>query len=358
MMFSYPDLEVSSTDYRIPDIRVGIILLEGFALLSLSGLCETLRMAGEAVDREQPVRCSWSIMTSTNQPVCSSSGFTVAPWECWDSHTGFDYIAVIGGDEQVSVGLESEALLTYLNRVHQADVVLIGISYGSIVLCDAGVLQQQRCAVTAAGKELLQQRHPQIQPVTTEPFVLENGCYTCGNGVASIQLALSLIARHYSPTRAIRCADFMSAGALLSDEWSQPHSGRVNRHLQRAVDLMTEQLGRPCSVAELARAVGTSRRQLERIFMEHTGESPAAYWRRLRLNQAKRLLASSSASITQIAQDCGFSDASHFTRSYKDSFGELPGRYRRHRRLVMSETVESVNSRNTSSPVNQLSVNR
>jgi len=48
----------------------------------------------------------------------------------------------------------------------------------------------------------------------------------------------------------------------------------------------------------------------------------------LRLRGARELLADASRSLADVACDTGFSDQSHFTRAFKQQFGEPPGAWR------------------------------
>lgn len=83
--------------------------------------------------------------------------------------------------------------------------------------------------------------------------------------------------------------------------------------------------------ARLARSVDMHPSAFGRLFRTATGESPQAYARRLRLEQAAALLANSERSIDAIAEDCGFCDRHHFSRAFARCFGVPPAAYRRSR---------------------------
>lgn len=81
-------------------------------------------------------------------------------------------------------------------------------------------------------------------------------------------------------------------------------------------------------IAELARRVGLSRRQLERLFVAQLHDTPAAIYKRLRLDRARQLLALSRSPLTEIAFDLGFDNVSHFARLFKRIYGVPPGQFR------------------------------
>jgi transcriptional regulator GlxA family with amidase domain len=94
--------------------------------------------------------------------------------------------------------------------------------------------------------------------------------------------------------------------------------------LTEALALMEANLGEPLPTEEVARLVGVSRRQLERLFKQHLDELPSRWYAELRLAKARRLLQQTSQSILQIALACGFASGSHFSNAYRTRFGRTP----------------------------------
>ncbi|TIL68999.1 MAG: helix-turn-helix domain-containing protein, partial [Mesorhizobium sp.] len=73
---------------------------------------------------------------------------------------------------------------------------------------------------------------------------------------------------------------------------------------------------------------GLSRRQLERLFMEKTKSSPAIVYTRVRLERAKHLLMQTRAPMIEIAVEVGFENASHFSRLFRQTYGQPPTKFR------------------------------
>lgn len=80
---------------------------------------------------------------------------------------------------------------------------------------------------------------------------------------------------------------------------------------------------------DLARTVGLSRRQLDRVFGSATGTSISQYYRNRRLQHAARMLSEPGRSIKEIAFDLHFSDTAHFVRLFRERMRVTPGDYRR-----------------------------
>ena len=84
---------------------------------------------------------------------------------------------------------------------------------------------------------------------------------------------------------------------------------------------------RPIRIEDIASATGTGVRNLFATFKKARGYTPMTFLRRARLEHARLMLQKPDAqtSVTGVSLRCGFQNASHFARHYKEMFGELPG---------------------------------
>ena len=78
----------------------------------------------------------------------------------------------------------------------------------------------------------------------------------------------------------------------------------------------------------MANALGLSRKTLCTRFKNETGETFAAYVRRLRVERARRLLDTTDYEIAQIAYQTGFSSQSHLQTAFKSATGLTPREWR------------------------------
>ena len=83
------------------------------------------------------------------------------------------------------------------------------------------------------------------------------------------------------------------------------------------------------SVAKLARLSYLSQRQLFNKVKGVTGRSPKTWLNEFRIRRAKKLLCTEAVSILKIAEDTGFSSASHFSKTFRKIVGMAPSTYRR-----------------------------
>jgi AraC-like DNA-binding protein len=95
-----------------------------------------------------------------------------------------------------------------------------------------------------------------------------------------------------------------------------------------------ERHGEEITSRELAKLVGLSVSQFDRVFRKTFGVSPRQYLLRVRVEAACRLLAESDETIVAIAIRCGFYDHAHFTRAFRQFMNESPSQYRREQRSL------------------------
>lgn len=131
--------------------------------------------------------------------------------------------------------------------------------------------------------------------------------------------ALGLLARWLAPLPSVPAV----GGTIGREE---------RRALARVVDLLVSDLCYPPSLDRLADLAGMSHVRLNRCFRNAYGKTVFAWLRDYRLEQAKRHLLESDASVTEIAFLCGFSSSSHLAAAFKERYGCCPAELRRQRR--------------------------
>jgi AraC-like DNA-binding protein len=86
--------------------------------------------------------------------------------------------------------------------------------------------------------------------------------------------------------------------------------------------------GEELTVDGIAARFGTNRTTLNARFNRITGSPVMRFLRNIRLNAAAKELRTTARTVTEISQDAGFGDTSHFCRLFREAFGCTPGRYR------------------------------
>jgi AraC-like DNA-binding protein len=103
----------------------------------------------------------------------------------------------------------------------------------------------------------------------------------------------------------------------------------IEQAVERVITVMRDNLGEPLTVDDMARAAMFSKFHFTRIFQRATGVSPGRFLSALRLQQAKRLLISTSLNVADISLRVGYNSVGTFSSRFSRSVGLSPTTYRR-----------------------------
>jgi LacI family transcriptional regulator len=95
-----------------------------------------------------------------------------------------------------------------------------------------------------------------------------------------------------------------------------------------ALRYIKQHYGEPITIEDIIEFTGLSKRGLEKAFEKHLGRTPASELRRVRLDQAKRLLTETFDKIDSIALDCGYSNSSNLSCAFRRDTDMSPRAYR------------------------------
>ena len=109
-----------------------------------------------------------------------------------------------------------------------------------------------------------------------------------------------------------------------ADTYSATHLEAV----ERVICYMRKYSHEPLELARLATVAGISKYHFIRVFTAVTGITPMSFLTSLRLEQAKKLLLHSPATVTDICQEVGYSSIGSFSDSFTRLVGISPSRYR------------------------------
>ena len=110
-----------------------------------------------------------------------------------------------------------------------------------------------------------------------------------------------------------------------------PATSGEHELVARADAFMREHLARSCRVGDIARHVGMSASGLSHAYKRLAGRTPMHALRSFRIEAARTLVLRDQLSLEQIAEQTGFADAFHLSRTFKQVTGQTPRDYRRAR---------------------------
>ncbi|SLN66173.1 HTH-type transcriptional regulator CdhR [Roseovarius albus] len=300
-----------------------IVLLKGFASLSLHSALDTLQNANLVAGKQI---YDWCFCGLTEAPVISSIGHeTHVDTSIKEISTATDIVIVAG---EGVFDLELGPLKVWLSRLARGDVRVAGLGSGAIVMASAGLLNDVPAAVNAWYHSGFEELFPTLE-LSRRTHVSEGLRCSSAGGVSGIDLFLDFIALDhgerfsdlvaesmcYTPLRQVqKSVDITIPNSLTV---AHPIVSKVIAEMERTID-------EPVSPARLAENVNMSTRQLERLFNKYLGTSPKRHYTRLRLREAYRLLVQSHLPVIEIALSTGFTSTSHFSKCFRAEFGSSP----------------------------------
>jgi transcriptional regulator GlxA family with amidase domain len=307
--------------------RFVFVLMENFTLLSFASALDALRIANRMANREL---YSWKFIGDGGQEVGCSAG-TVFKLDDDLVELHRDDIAILCGGMNIQ-SATTKRLLNWIRREARRGLTMGGLCTAAYPLAKAGLLDGKRATIHWENQDSFSEEFLEVN-LTKSVFVVDGNRLSTAGGTSSIDLMLKIIADDHGEELANAVADQMIYSSIRTDQDTQRLSvptriGVRHPKLSQVIQMMEQNIEEPISPATLAKNVGMSTRQLERLFRRYLSRSPKRYYMELRLQKARNLLMQTDMSVINVALACGFASPSHFTKCYRAHYSTTPYRER------------------------------
>jgi transcriptional regulator GlxA family with amidase domain len=295
--------------------RFDILLFDAFSNHCLANTVEPLRAANMLADKEL---FAWRVCTLDGGTVQSSSGLEIAAHCALPDASGHTLILMPSYGVRRILQRDLDRALRSAARRYD---ILAGFDMGSWLLAQAGLLDGYKATIHWDELTAFAERFFEVD-VLRERFVIDRDRITCSGAMAAFDLVTQLISRDHGAMLAVDVARlFMSRGAV---EHTLAFASGGGRTVDRALALMQETIEAPLSIPALARRLGCTQKTLEARMSAALQATPQAAYRRVRLVRARQLAMDTDVSVSEIAQRCGYENASAMTRAFRGEFGVTP----------------------------------
>ncbi len=340
------EMPPQTTQTGTEPFHVSLVAIPEAAVSTLTGIFDVMNafaivpQPGNAANEPPPFRVE--IVGLQRGPLELASRVPVTVQRSVASLEATDIIivpSVLIGPEGWRKGRYPE-LVEWLHAMHRRGALLCSACSGLFLLAETGLFDGVNATVHFGYARLFKESFPDV-PIEPERVLVVAGrreeLITSGASMTWHDLVLYLIARHAGATAAQAVARFFAL------QWHQdglaPYivfEGRKD-HGDLAVRAAQDWVATHFSVAnpleEMIRNAGLSERTFKRRFTGATGMSPIAYVQRLRIEEAKRRLERTEASVDEISWQVGYEEPAFFRRLFKRVTGLTPGSYRRRFRI-------------------------
>ena len=314
-------------------LHITLLVLPDSSMMSLASALDTMRAANRIAGRDL---FDWQIATLNGKTARLTCDLLIEPDIVLDADSGGDVLIVIASfNQQYHAG---PAHLKLIKRVARNFSAVGGIEAGSWILARAGLLEN-RCATTHwEDLEEFGTHFPGID-LKSDRFVIDGKVFTTGGASPTFDFMLYLIRMRYGYPLAIEVSSAFIYDGVHSATDTQPlvSLGMLENNEPRvaaAIHVMEQHIDEPVAMVQVARQVKISIRMLEYLFRRTLDMSPAAYYRRLRLQTARRMVVDTRLRLQEIAIRTGFNSLSSFSRLFRNYYQQSPGECRRQARTI------------------------
>ena len=307
--------------------RFVFVLMEHFTLLSFSSALDALRIANRMSGKKL---YDWTFIGESEEFVSCSAGTQFKLDNPLIELHRDDTILLCGGTAiQAST---TKKLIGWLRREARRGLVIGGLCTAAYPMAKAGLLDEKKATIHWENQDSFAEEFLEVE-LTKTVFVCDGNRYTTAGGTSSIDLLLKIIADDHGEELANAVADQMIYSSIRTDQDTQRLSvptriGVRHPKLSKVIQMMEINIEEPISPSLLAKDVGMSTRQLERLFRRYLDRSPKRYYMELRLQKARNLLMQTDMSVINVALACGFTSPSHFSKCYRAHYDTTPYRER------------------------------
>jgi transcriptional regulator GlxA family with amidase domain len=309
-------------------ISVAFLLVPGFSLFTLSSAIEAFRVANELTSERT---FEYVTVTDGARQVTSSDGVSLIADTLLTNCPPVQMIFVVSS--LPAAEYYNRPIVRWLRRRAYSGTTIAALGSATVLVAKTGLLDGYSCVTHWRLHEEFVERFPNIN-LLRGLYIIDRDRITSGGGLATFDLALAIVARELGQPVAAAIADAVLHPRIRASTENPRMAvplryGVTDTRIVQAIESMEDHIEQPLPLLELARTAKSSPRHLQRLFEDAMGKSPHQVYNEIRLRAGRHLLQQSTLSIAEIALRSGFADASHFTRRYREHFGETPAQTRK-----------------------------
>lgn len=301
-------------------LSVLVLVFDETNALSLASVVDPMRAANRRAGRRL---FNWKFATPFGDASTLTAGIEINAPALADCDTSDLLISVASFNVQRQI---NPSLLTRLRSLAHHALGIAAVDGGSWALARAGLLDGYSATAHWEDLAMFSNTFPKIDAKRSR-YVIDRNRLTTGGAAPCLDMMLTLISKRHGTALANRVASAFIYDPVSSGEEPQtqlPVSALAKKHpdIATALTIMSENLDDPPKISEIARRLDLTQRSLELRFHKALGTSPKAYFLSLRLSEAQRLAADTTAQVQEIALATGFSSQAAFARAFKAQFGQ------------------------------------
>jgi transcriptional regulator GlxA family with amidase domain len=308
--------------------RIVVLVVPPIEELDLVGPVQVLSTAGRLFGAKIPPYEISVVTTRPDRIIAGESGLSLtAQAHYLDVRGEIDSLLVVSGVSTRNA--RDDRLAAWLRQTAPQCRRVGAVCIAAFLLARAGLLTDQRVTVHWKYAHELARRYPALSVDPNPIWVQAGNIYTSSGFSAGIDLALAWVEEDCGSATAIAAARelvlFLRRPASQT-QLSVTLAAQASemRPIQELQVWVADNLHRDLSTTVLAQRVSMSVRNFVRVFTADVGTTPAKYVLHLRVEAARRLIATTSRGLKQIAVAVGFGNADVMRRAFARVLGPSP----------------------------------
>jgi transcriptional regulator GlxA family with amidase domain len=309
--------------------EVGLIGFDQVTATHLTGPADALSAAVLEDGFGGRIQCYrvWTIGL-TKEAFRAESGMAFYPDTSLAAAPSLDTIIIAGGSGLRRPEIREQLTEWILGRAYETRRIA-SICTGILALAPSGLLDGREVTTHWRLARSLTLRHPRLRIDHKRRLVQDGPFYTAAGLTAGVDLARALIEQDYGKQVALAVDRELMLYLSPKDVPNEHMPSRDDefRPLDRFAELVAwvmKNLQQELTVDAMARQACMSPAHFTRAFKSVFGTTPGEFVENLRLNEARRRLASRRKTVRSVAESVGFANPEAFRRAFQRRFGDHP----------------------------------
>jgi transcriptional regulator GlxA family with amidase domain len=316
--------------------RIVMLAFEDAQLLDITGPLQILAAVNDERPKDEPAyaitlaaRVRGELKTSSGLKLVADASYIDPPK---DLFANIDTLLVTGG-EGTEPAMRDKELIAVIREAAPKSRRVASVCTGAFLLAAAGLLKNRRATTHWATAHLLAKTFPDTNVDPDAIFIRDGNIWTSAGVTAGMDLALALVREDFGDEMALKIARrhvmfMMRPGGQSQFSAHLAPDAYPQTRLATLLRWIPENMNGDLDIAALAARANMSERSFARIFRKETGETPAHYVERVRLDGARRLLAGSALPVSSVATRSGFGSEERMRRVFQRHLKISPSDFR------------------------------
>ena len=303
----------------------------GFDEYEVSGIIRVLALANEIVDK--PL-FEWRFTTHNPGIITSTNGMLLRAEPAIPDYGFSDTMIVIGGRR-----VEASSWLARVRAMQRIGRTVVLLSGSATAYIKSSQRLEGRITTHWRDIEMLNETgyYPNLSTRLSENA---GGIITAAGVGAATDLIIGLIAPQLSAPVVAELGHRLLLNTLRKSNADQPKKisdshNLFDQRMREVISIMENSIAEPLPMTEITKQAGVSTRQLERVFRDVFDESPARFYKVLRIKHARSLVEETLLPLVEVALASGFGSTSTMSAALRSEYGLTAHQMRQRKKVQL-----------------------